>query len=176
MRKYLLLVFAVLSVMIVSGCVSQQDKNETKSYNQNNISFNYPGTWALANATAPDAIVAVADPSTVIANTNSPTTQVVIQKSKLPKNSDLRTAYVDNYAKFFNNTGNFKVSEANITTSKLKAYENVYTSTAGGIEKQYRAVWIQKNGIIYIILCSAKKDAFQSQQGNFDLIINSFQA
>jgi predicted Zn-dependent protease len=172
MRKYLIILVLALSVLLVSGCTSQQN-NETKTYTQNNISFQYPANWELARSTAPNAIIAVADPNSMVNNT--PTTQVVIQKSPLSKGSNLTIAYSDNYKNFFNNTGNVKVSEANITSDKLKAYENVYTANATGIEKQFRAVWLQKNGQIYVILCSAKKSDFQGQQGNFDLIINSFQ-
>ncbi|HMK53802.1 MAG TPA: PsbP-related protein [Methanobacteriaceae archaeon] len=175
MKKYLLLLFIILAVLMASGCVTDNN-NATNSYAQNNVTFNYPGTWAVANTTSPNAVAAVADPKSVISDTSSPTTLVVIQKAPLPKGSDLRKAYDDNYASFFNNTGYQKVSEANITNNNLNASENVYTSNSGGIEKQFRAVWLQKNGYIYVILCSAKKDVFDSQQSKFDLIISSFRA
>ncbi len=176
MRKYLLLIFTILAVLMASGCITNDKSNATNTYAQNNVTFTYPGSWAVANTTSPDAVAAVADPKSVIPKTDSPTTLVVIQKSPLPKGSNLRKAYDDNYANFFNNTGYQKVSEANITTDKLKAFENVYTSSSGGVEKQFRVVWLQNNLNIYIILCSAKKEDFESQQTNFDLIINSFRA
>ena len=175
MRRYLLLMFALLAVMMASGCITDQG-NETKTFTQNNITFQYPATWVVVQTTSPDAVAAVADPSSVISGTNSPTTQVVIQKPNVTSSTNLTEAYNDNYATFFNNTGNQKVSEANITTDKLTALENIYTSSSSGIEKQYRAVWLEKNNTIYVILCSAKKADFESLQSKFDIIINSFQS
>ncbi len=175
MRKYLLLMFALLAVVMASGCITDQG-NETKTFTQNNVTFQYPTDWVVVQTTSPDAVTAVADPSSVISGTTSPTTQVVIQKPNVTSSTNLTTAYNDNYATFFNNTGNQKVSEANITTDKLTALENIYTSSSSGIEKQYRAVWLEKNSTIYVILCSAKKTDFESLQSKFDIIINSFQA
>lgn len=176
MRRYLLLMFTLLAVVMASGCVTDQDDNATKTFNQNNVTFQYPEDWVVVQTTSPNAVAAVADPNSVISNTNSPTTQVVIQKPNVTTATDLQEAYDENYATFFNNTGNQRVSEANITTDKLTAVENIYTSSSSGIEKQYRAVWLEKNSTIYVILCSSKKADFESLQSKFDIIINSFQA
>jgi hypothetical protein len=175
MRRYLILMFALLAVVMASGCVTDQG-NETKTFTQNNITFQYPYSWAVVQTTSPDAVAAVADPSSVLSGTNSPTTQVVIQKPNITAGTNLTEAYDDNYANFFNNTGNQKISEANITTDKLTALENIYTSSSSGIEKQYRAVWLEKNSTIYVILCSSRKSDFESLQSKFDIIVNSFQA
>lgn len=176
MRKYLLLTFTLVAVVMASGCITNQDNNATKTFNQNNVTFEYPASWAVVQTTSPNAVAAVADPNSVISNTNSPTTQVVIQKPNVTQGTDLQEAYDDNYATFFNATGYQKVSEANITTDRLTALENIYTSSSSGIEKQYRAVWLEKNSTIYVILCSSKKSDFESLQSKFDVIINSFQA
>ncbi len=91
------------SVVFASGCVpDNQTNNITKTYSQNNISFKYPGSWEIANATSPNAVVAVADPNTV--QNGSPTTLVVIQKPDVPKDLTLTVYINSNYAKFFNNT------------------------------------------------------------------------
>ncbi|MEN6329938.1 MAG: PsbP-related protein [Methanobacteriaceae archaeon] len=176
MRRYLLLMFTLLAVVMASGCVTDQGDNATKTFSQNNVTFQYPSDWVVVQTTSPDAVAAVADPSSVISGTNSPTTQVVIQKPNVTAGTNLTEAYNDNYATFFNETGYQKVSEANITTDKLTALENIYTSSASGIEKQYRAVWLEKNSTIYVILCSSKKADFESLQSKFDIIVNSFQA
>ena len=174
MRRYLFLIFSLLIVVMVSGCITP-DNNETRTFSQNNVTFQYPADWAVVQTTSPDAVAAVADPSSVLSGTNSPTTQVVIQKPNVTKGTKLNKAYDDNYATFFNKTDNQKVSEANITTSKLKALENIYISSSSGIEKQYRVVWLEKNGTIYVILCSSRKKDFEKLQSSFDIIVNSFQ-
>ncbi|MCE7697558.1 MAG: hypothetical protein K8E24_001440 [Methanobacterium paludis] len=179
MKKYPFLIIALLVFVVsASGCVSNQDQNQTNvtSYSQNNVSFSYPGTWQVTNATSPNAVAAVADPKTVDSNTKVPTTFVVIQKSNAT-GSDLQTVYNANYATFFNNTGNQRVSDGNITVSGSPAFENVYkTNSSTGKELEMRAVWLSQNNNIYVILCSALTSDFQKEQPDFDLIIDSFKA
>lgn len=160
------------SVVLVSGCVTDnKQNNETQTYSQNNISFNYPGGWATANPTAPNSIAAVADPNSV--QSGSPTTVVLIQKPNATAGSNLSDVYASNYATFFNNTEYQRVSEGNITVNGANALENVYTTNSTN-PKQYRAVWLDENGTIYVILCIANQSDYKDQQANFNLIINSF--
>lgn len=176
MKKILPLIMLAAILMfslMVSGCVTNQNNNTTNKYAQNGVSFDFPGNWGVVTATSPNAVAAVADPATAV--NGSPTTLVVIQKVNVTGSSDLKTVYDQNYAKFFNNTGYKKVSEADLIINNNKVYENVYTFNEGGVEKQYRAVWLSKNGQVYVILCSAKQADFQGQQTNFDMVINSFQ-
>lgn len=159
---------------MVSGCVTDNKKNnETQTYSQNNVSFNYPGEWATANPTAPNAIAAVADPKSV--QSGSPSTVVIIQKPNATAGSNLSDVYASNYATFFNNTGYQRVSEGNITVNGTTALENVYTINSTN-PRQYRAVWLDEKGTIYVILCIANQSDFKNEQVNFNLIINSFKA
>jgi hypothetical protein len=159
---------------MVSGCVTDNNKNnETQTYSQNNVSFNYPGEWASANPTAANSIAAVADPNSV--QSGSPSTVVIIQKPNATAGSNLSEVYAANYATFFNNTGYQQVSEGNITVNGSNALENVYKSNST-TPKQYRAVWLQENNTIYVILCIANESDFNNEQVNFNLIINSFKA
>jgi hypothetical protein len=65
------------------------------------------------------------------------------------------------------------ISDGTIMLNGVSANENIYKINSGEL-KQQRAIWIQKNGRIYIILCSAPVSEYNSQQANFDTIINSF--
>ncbi|HEY0196209.1 MAG TPA: PsbP-related protein [Methanobacterium sp.] len=175
MKKYLIFVVVIILSLVVltSGCVNNDETNETKSFSGNGISFVYNGTWNTANTTAPNAIVAVGDPTTVDAQ-NNPTTFVLIQKPNETVDNNLEATYTQNYASFFNNTTNQRVSEANITINSNQALENVYMTNSGGLQIQMRAVWIIQNGTIYVILCGTIPSKFEAEQKNFDLIINSF--
>lgn len=176
LRKYVVMIILLLcSVVLVSGCVTENKKtNETNTYAQNNISFTYPGGWDIANTTSENAVVAVGDPNTV--KSGSPTTLVLIQKPAVAQGSDLNNVYSANYARFFNKTGFVRVSEGNLTLNNMTALENIYKTNSTGDVKQYRAVWLNENGTIYVILCIANQSDFDSQQANFNLIINSFKA
>ena len=168
------LILTILVVVTVMGCVTDQKNNQTNKYSQNNISFDYAQNWRVANVTSPYAVAAVADPTTV--QNGRPTTLVIIQKPPLTRGTNLKLAYENNYANFFNNTSYQKVSEANITLNNTKIYENVYTTNTAGLEKEYRVAWLSKNQKVYVILCSALKKDFDREQSNFDLVIKSFQA
>ena len=166
-------IILVLLVVMVSGCTINNDTNATKTYSQNGISFVYNGTWDVANTTSPNAVVAVGDPKS-IDNQNNPYTFVLIQKPNSTENNDLFATYTKNYNTFFNNTTNQRISEANITINNNPAFENVYTTNSGGIQRQMRAVWVSQKGVIYVILCGALPSNFDKEQKNFDLVINSF--
>jgi len=175
MNKILPLMAAMVMVVLVSGCITNEDKaNQTNNFSQNGVSFQYPISWGVAAVTSPNGVAAVGDPTTVV--NGNPTTSVVIQKANVTTGAALKTAYDLNYAQFFNNTGKTKVSEAELTLNGAKVYENVYTSSEEGVAKKYRAVWIQKGSTTYVILCSARTEAYDAQQANFDLVVNSFQA
>ena len=167
-------ILTILVVITVSGCVNEQKNNQTNKYSQNGVSFDYPQNWRVANVSSPYAVAAVADPTTV--QNGRPTTAVIIQKPPLIRGANLKLAYENNYANFFNQTGYKKISEANITLNGTKIYENVYTVNTAGLDKEYRVAWLSKKQKIYVILCSALKEDFDQEQSNFDLVINSFQA
>jgi hypothetical protein len=173
LRKYIFIViFIAFLVLLSSGCVSNGKlTNTTKTYAQNNISFSYPGYWEIVNATSPNAIAAVADPNSI--QNGTPATLVLIQKPDVPNGSDLNTVYNSNYANFFNNTNYIRLSDGNITVNGVTARENIYeTNTTDPI--QYRAVWLNESGSIYVILSAAKASDFVNEQPKFNLILNSF--
>ena len=176
LRKYIILViFLVFSVVLASGCVSNNNQSSiNKTYSQNNISFKYPGSWEIVNATSPNAVVAVADPKTL--ENGSPTTLVVIQKPIVATGSDINTIYSSNYAQFFNNSDYQRVSEGNITVNGVNALENIYKTNTTVSPIQYQALWLNENGNIYVILCIAKVSDFEGQQANFNLILDTFKS
>lgn len=169
----LILMATIFMVVLVSGCVTNEEKsNESNNYTQGGVFFQYPHSWGVAKINSTNGVAAVGDPQTVI--NGKPTTSVVIQKYNNTNYYNLQTAYEQNYAAFFNNTGKTKISEGNFILNNAKAYETVYTSSESGVKKKYRAVWLQKGSNIYVILSSAKVEDYDAQQPNFDQIINTF--
>jgi hypothetical protein len=167
-----LVIFLACSVVLASGCVSDNKSNTTKTYAQNNISFTYPGSWEIVNATSPNAVVAVADPNSV--QNGTPTTLVVIQKPDVAAGSDINTIYTSNYATFFNNTNYQRISDGNITVNGVNARENIYETNTTVNPIQYSAVWLNESGNIYVILSAVQVTDFENQTSNFNLILNSF--
>jgi hypothetical protein len=49
-----------------------------------------------------------------------------------------------------------------------------YTVVEDGVQRKVKEVWFEKNGFAYVILIIALPKDFDSQQANFDIILNSF--
>lgn len=176
MKKHALFVVAILALVIfASGCVNQDNIN-SKTYSNNGISFNYPAYWQeIPNIKTALAMVAIGDPNSINQSTKNVNTVVVIQKIPTSSGITLKQAYDNNYAQLLAKDSSFKaISDANTTVDGTIAYVNTHIVNVNGIEKQEKAVWLEKSGYIYVILCGALSNAFNGQQANFDMIINSF--
>jgi hypothetical protein len=66
------------------------------------------------------------------------------------------------------------ISETTLTVDGVTAYEYIYTQFWGEPLWQRRDVWLEKNGVIYILTCKALPNRFEERQADFDLIVNSF--
>ena len=182
MKKYALLIIAILALVVfASGCTtggnqtSTQPTVPTKTYSGNGISFSYPENWTqLSQISSSNAIVAFGDPKTVDSSTGNVNTLAVIQKVALPSGSTLKQVYDSTYAQFAQDSSFKTISDTTTTVDGNTAYVNTHTVDVSGVQKQEKAVWLEKNGNIYVILLGALPSVFDSQQANFDAIINTF--
>ena len=183
MRKYVILVMAILAVVVFSsGCTtdgnqtSDQSKVPTKSYSANGISFDYPESWVeLKDIVTANAIVAYGDPKSANASSGNYNTLMIIQKYSMPSNATLKQVYDATYSQAAAQNPTFQqISDTTTTVEGTTAYVNVHKIDTSGVQKQEKAVWLEKDGNVYIILMGALPDAFNSQQENFDTIVNSF--
>lgn len=179
MKNYLI-IFILISALVLSfGCTdkgnqtSQNSKNDTKTFTGDDISFQYPGSWKTIGSQSRDSVIAVGDPATNDGNGNA-RVNVLIQKTVLPQGQTFLQYYNSTYTQYKSqNLGFEPVSEGTVVVNGITAYENIYKINSGE-QKEQRAIWIQKGGLIYIILCSAPVAEFNNQQANFDIIVNSF--
>jgi hypothetical protein len=175
MRKSWLTTFIILvGVVLVSGCSFNVGYN---LYDGNGISFKYPYSWdelspdklSTSNGTA-QIIAAVANPETQ--QNGEYRTLVYIQRADL--NMTMDQAMASNRAAIESSNANI-VSEQDITVNGAPAKELNYTfNAASGVAKKERLIAFEKNNKRYYIICSAPVDEFDSQQSNFNQIINSF--
>lgn len=172
MKKYVVLLMAVLAVVVFSsGCINQGNN----TYNFNGISFNYSSSWQeISNIKTQDALVGVGDPDSVDEPTNRVNTLVIVQKVPVPSNSTFKQFYDDTYAKYAQDSTFQTVSNKTIKVNGLTGYENVHKIIVNGVLKEERVIWLEKNGNVYTILCGALIGDFDSQQANFNTVINSF--
>ena len=172
MKKYAVLLMAVLAVVVFSsGCINQGNN----TYNFNGISFNYSSSWQeISNIKTQDAIAGVGDPDSADNPTNNVNTLVIVQKVPVPSNSTLKQFYDDTYAKSAQDSTFQIISDKTIKVNGLTGYENVHKIMVNGALKEERVIWFEKNGNIYVILCGALIGDFNGQQSNFNIVINSF--
>jgi hypothetical protein len=183
MKKYALFVIAILALVVfASGCTSSSNQTSTqptvatKAFSGNGVSFSYPEKWQqLQQISSPNAVVAFGDPSSVDNSTGNVNTLVVVQKVAMPAGATLKQVYDSTYQQFAQQDSSFKaISDTTTTVDGTTAYVNTHTVNVDGVQKQEKAVWLEKNGNIYVILCGALPSVFESQQANFNAIINTF--
>ncbi len=175
MKKYAIFVTMILALVIfTSGCTDTQNQN-TKTYSANGISFNYPDSWVPASTSVSNAVVSFGDPKSVNASTGNVNTLLIVQKVAMPSNMTLKQAFDSNFAKVAAQNPSYQLIDNTTTTvDGTTAYINTHKINANGVQKEEKAVWIEKNGNIYVILMGTIPDAFNNQQANFDAVIKSF--
>jgi len=183
MKKYALLLTAILAlVVLASGCIDDTTTNQTsqptiptKEYSGNGVSFSYPENWEKLQAISQNALVSFGDPSSVDSATNNVNTLVVIQSVAMTSGTTLKANYDATYAQYEATEPSFQqISDSTTTVDGTTAYVNIHMVDVDGVQKQEKAVWLEKNGKIYVILCGSLPSAFEGQQKNFDAIINTF--
>jgi len=180
MKKSILgIIVIIFSVVLVSGCISDNSNaDQPQALAKNGISIKYPETWVFADSKNNETIAAVADPNSVDSSTGFGKVSVVIQKktlnSSLRNSSSIETLFDQNYKNLFSNNTYNLIAEGNVTVGDYNALECVYTVDENGTVKQHRAIWIGNGNDVYVILCTAPENEFDSQSKNFNFIINSF--
>lgn len=182
MKKYILGIIIIISVIFVSGCISNSEDNNTdqpQTLNKGGISINYPATWVVASSKNNETIAAVADPNSVDSATGLGKISVSIQKKTLnsssKNSSSVDALFNQTYQDLFSNSTYNLIAEGNATVGQYtNASESVYTIDQNGTVKQQRAIWIKQGNDVYIILCTAPENEFAAQSKNFEFIINSF--
>jgi hypothetical protein len=176
MKKSLIIPLIVITIVVfVSGCSFNAG---FKTFDSNGITFQYPYSWdqltpnqlqTSTNGTG-EIIAVVADPESQQNNKYQALTYV--QRSDT--NVTLSQAMNANKAIIESSNGDV-VSEQIITVNGVSANELIYTFNApSGVAKKERLVAFEKNNQRYYIICSAPVNGFDTQQNNFNMIINSF--
>lgn len=175
-KKYFIGIFVILLVISVSGCIgddSNEDENSTKvqSLSENGVTLIFPSTWVKANAEDNASVLAVADPSLKDDRGKS---LINVNVEKKNSSNSLKGDFDSNYKLLASNSDYNILSKGNVTVGSYQGLEALYTSSDNGTIKMHKAVWIQKDKELYVILCSAPQDKFDSELNIFDFIISNF--
>ena len=180
MKKYILGVIIILAVIFVSGCITNSNSGNNTTGNdtspltlaKDGVLIKYPGTWVVANSGSNDSIVAVADPKSKDPGTGYSNVNVNIEKRSL--STSLNDYFNQTYTQLFSDPNYTPIAQGSVAIGQYTALESVYTVNSNGTIKQHRALWIENNNEVYVILCTAPQNEFQNQVKNFDFIISNF--
>ena len=170
----------VLAV-IAAGCTGQASnqsssngasKKQTIVYDHNGITFDYPVNWEVISPSQLNIYVTDYTYLAVLSNNETDGTSIVrMVKVQTDKSYDDYVASERDYDK---NSSGF--AETNINVNGLHAIELSYTgSSLSGDKKKSLNVYFEKNNEIYYVTYSTLATDFNSEQADFNTMINSFQ-
>ena len=178
MKKWIviviLLVIVVLgaSFMFKSHNETQQKENTTEAYeiSENGVALTVPSTWVSAKSKSNMTLLAVADPNS---KDSSGFSNVNINVEKKETTNTLKNEFESNYKSLSRNSDYEIEYLGNATVQGNDAMEAAYLTTGGSVVKEHKAVWLQGDGVIYVILCTSPQDQFDNYEPIFDYAINS---
>ncbi|WP_084269380.1 hypothetical protein [Methanobrevibacter curvatus] len=174
MKKYFLMAILIISVILVSGCVTDKSSDEApQTLTKKGIKIIIPNNWVEAKSYANDTIIAVVDPNYVDMDSNLDQVSVVIQKKAYK--SSLDSIFRDTYRKMFLNSSYQLVNEGNTTVGEFSALECTYIVTEKELIKEHRAIWFKKGDYVYVVLCTAPESEFSMQEKYFNYISEHIQ-
>ena len=151
----------IIGALLIVGCGGANEQGTspaTKHYAENGISFDYPNTWGPGNSSNSNAIAALVSPTGGF---------IVVSKETMPSGYTL---------KIFNDETVMSMNPAQMisgtfpTVAGVSACESVFKTN----DAQVRTVIMEKDGNIYVIICSAPVAIFDNAQTSFNMVINSF--
>ena len=169
----ILVILIVGGSFLINNLMKSTDGNNSQQsveYSKNGISLSMPGDWASADSQSNESILAIADPNS---KDSSGFNDINVNIEKKSDVRSLESEFNSNYNTLARNSDFNILFEGNASFNGEPAMEADYTSESGGDKKQHKAIWIQKDSDIYVILCSAPESKFEGELSTFDFIINS---
>lgn len=170
MKKYAILIVMILAVVVFSsGCTSE---TQNKTYNASGIYFIYPGTWSEVSA---DQINLTNESASAIAAVTDESGQTGVLIQSTSSSSQSLASFVNLNKAGIKKSGYTILSENTTTVDGIQAHQIIFTGTgsSGNATKQVMTFFKKNNKIYYIVFNSPPKD-FDSQQINYNMVLNSF--
>ena len=171
----LILLIIGISLLInypINSINGEDASQQSIEYSENGIKLMMPGDWVSADSKSNESILAIADPHS---KDSSGFNSINVNIEKKENARSLDSEFKSNYNILARNSDFNILFEGNSSFNGEPAMEADYTSVSGGELKQHKAIWIQRDTDIYVILCSAPQSEFDAESSNFDFIINSIE-
>jgi hypothetical protein len=158
--------------------VNQTTEIPTKIYSAGGISLQYPSSWNITTdeINETNTQIVIQDPTSA---NNPQSTQIAAFTIFKVQNDGSETLEQrkDSFIQSFTNSGaNIALTNtSNVTVSGINATEAVYAGNDPKYNKiQLKVIYLEQNGIFYILGFFTKGMDLQSQDPYFSIILNSF--
>jgi hypothetical protein len=173
MKKYLLVVVAIVALVVMaSGCTSQTGNNTTatKTYSANGISFNYSSNWDIINETTNEngTVIALGDADIQQNNSVKGNGVSII---KIPKTANSTADLADLKSQFASLNG----TNSTISIAGVTANVTTFNTQMNNVTAQIKIIDFEKNNYIYLIQYATIASDFQIQEQLFETITKSLQ-
>ncbi len=181
MKKSVLIIGVVIVVLLIVVAIglsnhekSKTNTNETEvqTVSQNGVFIKFPYDWTVARSVSNDSVIAITDLKSVNESSSMGSVNVNIERRPLDGEA-MEDLFNDTYSTILSNTTNEVISLGNSTAfSGENALEADYLTDTDSEPKQHRAIWVEKNNQVYVILFTAPANDFSNQEKYFNFILS----
>ena len=168
----ILFMFSAISCINAAENASDSTNAEMLTLSKGGVVINYPSNWGYSETTSPYAILAISKLDSI---DSSGVGQVNILIEKKPIEGEFYTFVNDTYHQMQRDSSYKLISSGGTRIGNVDAVEYVYTSNSTGVEKQHKAVWVEKGGQAYVLLYSAPPSEYDDSLYIFEFILDDIQ-
>lgn len=169
------MIFIITLLFIISVSAIGAANNDTSdltilTLSKGGITIEYPSNWGNSRSTSNYSVMAISKLDSIDAFGIG---QVNIQVEKNALDKDIYTFLNDTYDSMQKDSSFQLISSGSVSIDNNEAFEYIYTSNDGTIQKEHKAVWFERGGQAYVIMYSAPLDQFENNLYVFDYILSN---
>ncbi|WP_458455371.1 PsbP-related protein [Methanobrevibacter sp.] len=170
----ILILFMFAAVSCINAAEDSVDNSDVEmlTVSKGGVVINYPSNWGYSEPTSPYAILAISKLDSI---DSAGVGQVSILIEKKPFEGEFYTFVNDTYQQMQRDSSYKLVSSGGTRIGNVDAVEYIYTSNSTGVEKEHKAVWVEKGGQAYVLLYSAPPSEFEDSLYIFEFILDDIQ-
>ncbi|WP_407375206.1 PsbP-related protein [Methanobrevibacter sp.] len=169
-----LIIFIVLLFMVCAVAVSAANNDSSDltilTLSKGGITIEYPSNWGNSRSTSNYSVMAISKLDSIDAFGIG---QVNIQVEKNSLDKEFYTFLNDTYDSMQKDSSFQLISSGSVAIDNNEAFEYIYTSNDGTVQKEHKAVWFERGGQAYVIMYSAPIDQFENNLYVFDYILSN---
>lgn len=151
MKKYILLIIFLAAIILAITLPFGSANIETKHYQNDEISFDYPANWQQVSAEE-SQLVAFKDPESGM--------NVTVSRQAIPSGYKTPENFVPELIK--QNKSEFEfISTNNASLKENEGYENTYQISKDNSTIEHKELWVNTNGALYSVIFEYPKEGFK---------------